>query len=132
MMASKVRLSTLEVAAYEVGVTLDVSPKGRQYRVKVNPGRPNKYQRINAVTGRKVNAVCWHGFRDFFRAVYRQEPDAKFVTAFDTWQSSDDFEARHRESGYRNVGSIMFPVIAIDNCTCPETGTTGLMKEHIA
>lgn len=121
-MASNVRLSTLEVAAYEVGVTLDTSPKGRQYRVKVNPGKPNKYQRINAVTGRKVNAVCWHGFRDFFLAVYRIEPGAKFVTQVDTWNGSADFEARFRESGYRNVGSMMYPVRAIDNCTCPDSG----------
>lgn len=123
-MASNVQLITLMRAAEEVGVSLDTSAKGRQFRVKVNPGaRPNRYQRINAVTGRKVNAVCWHGFRDFFLAVYRIEPGAKFVTAVDTWKNSADFEARFRESGYRNVGSMMYPVRAIDNCTCPDSGS---------
>lgn len=123
-MASNVRLETLMAAAEEVGVSLDTSAKGRQFRVKVNPGaKPNRYQRINAITGRKVNAVCWHGFRDFFRAVYRIEPNARFVTAVDTWSGSADFEARFRASGYRNVGTLTYPVQAIDNCTCPDSGS---------
>jgi hypothetical protein len=71
---------------------------------------------------RRVHAVCWHGFRDFFRAVYRQEPNAKFVTAMDTWKNSEDFEERFRETGFKNIGSMMCPVAAAEACRCPDSG----------
>jgi hypothetical protein len=75
--------------------------------------------------GRRVHAVCWHGFRDFFRAVYLREPNARFATAYDTWKGSEDFEARFLETGYRNIGSQMCPVSAAEACRCPESGTVG-------
>lgn len=81
------------------------------------------YQRMKRDgSERRVHAVCWHGFRDFFRAVYRIEPGAVFATAYDTWRDSEDFEARFRESGHRNIGSQMYPMAAAEACRCPESG----------
>jgi hypothetical protein len=71
---------------------------------------------------RRVHAVCWHGFRDFFRAVYRREPGAVFRTAVATWRGSDDFEARYRASGHKNVGSQAVPVAMAEACRCPDSG----------
>lgn len=144
MIASKVSKADLLAAAADVGVMLDMralNATDSRYRVKVNPdpvqwpsaftasGKRRAgekgdvgYQRENALTGRRVNAVCWHGFRDFFRAVYKRNPAAVFRTAIDTWKGSEDFEARYRPSGERNVGSIMYPVCAAGNCRCPERG----------
>ena len=163
MQARNVTARTLQAAADEIGVTLDITTqnaRGTRHRVKLNPRVPDScyrppckkhrtgqwpearcrcrrwndergdapYQRANASSfrsGQRVHAVCWHGFRDFFRAVYRREPGAIFVTAYDTWRGSDDFEARFRESGHRNIGSQMYPVAAAEACRCPEAGFVG-------
>lgn len=157
MQASKVQRSTIEAAAAEIGVAVDITTQnsaGTRHRVKLNSNPPASayrpackwhreqgrasecrcrrwndergdapYQRSD-VRGadRRVNAVCWHGFRDFFRAVYRIEPGAVFSTAFDTWRGSEDFEARFRESGHKNIGSQMVPMAAAEACRCPESG----------
>jgi hypothetical protein len=69
-----------------------------------------------------VSAVCWHGFRDFFRAVFAQVPEAVFQTAVDTWRGSEDFEARFPASGHRNIGPQIAPVMMADACRCPDRG----------
>lgn len=129
MNAYKVSETTLFTAAQRTGVMLDVAPKNAartSWRVKVNPlPLSRKWQRINGATGRKVHAVCWHGFRDFFRACFELEPGARFKTAFDTWNGAADFEERFRFSGYKNIGSRMCPVQAAEACECPDSGYAG-------
>ena len=148
MIASKVSRETLEKAAAEVGVTVVVtalSNSGLRHRVKVSPLVPEEcytkggyrrkgdagdapYQRESVgmySNERRVNAVCWHGFRDFFRAVYEVEPGAKFYTAMDKWLGSEDFEDRFAASGCRNIGSAYMPVAAAEACRCPERGYAG-------
>lgn len=134
MQARFITREQLELAAADVGVTLDLTTlnnKGDRHRVKVNPSdekdsdgnRP--YQRISASpfgSNRRVAAVCWHGFRDFFRACYALAPDAVFRTAFDTWSGAADFEARYRESGHRNIGAPIAPISACEACVCPDSG----------
>ena len=83
----------------------------------------NKYQRKSVgygTAGRRVNAVCWHGFRDYFRAVYVTTPEAWFRTSVATWRGAEDFEARFRESGYRNIGPPIAPVMMASACRCLE------------
>lgn len=81
-------------------------------------------------------AVCWHGFRDYFRAVLTAYPSGRIVTGMADYRGLSDFEARHRETGWANVGSIMYPVSACEACACPESGDVsggdklaGLMAE---
>lgn len=186
MLASKVKLSTLEAAAEQIGVNADITTLNTaqtRHRVKLYPIVPasawqvdesrtrlcpicgvktriksesasgllvgecsdaapparwagyrrwkdergdSPYQRISAAVmfreGRRVHAVCWHGFRDFFRAVFKKEPEATFHTALATWKGSKHFEANYRESGHRNIGSQMAPVYAAEACRCGEEG----------
>lgn len=146
MIASNIERSSLEAAAAEVGVKIELdalSNTGMRHRVKLYPivrpdcFKPNgrrwggeagdcKYQRLSAGYGNalenRVHAVCWHGFRDFFRACFRHRPDARFYTAMDKWLGSADFEARFRASGSRNIGCAMEPVAAAEACRCGEEG----------
>jgi hypothetical protein len=115
----------IRLCASNVGVDVDIKTlnnKGTRHRVKVNlaygPDR-ERYRRISH-SGRKVNAVCWHGFRDFFRECYAIEPNAEFRTALDHWKESEDFENRYRESGLRNIGSQAVPLDAANACECGE------------
>jgi len=141
MIASKVTRETLEAAARDIGVAAQIDGMGRRFKVKLLPDVPAEcytaggrrkrgerghapYQRTSAGTHdeRRVHAVCWHGFRDYFRAVYKREPDAVFRTAIDTWRGADDFEARYRASGHHNVGSQIYPRAMAEVCACPESG----------
>jgi len=146
MIASGILREALESAAAECGVRVDIntlSGSGKRHRVKVYPlvsadaytagGRRKrgergdaKYQRTSALVmfheNRRVHAVCWHGFRDFFRACFRLAPDATFKTALDHWRGSADFEARYRASEHRNIGSPVAPVCAAEACRCPLSG----------
>jgi hypothetical protein len=80
-----------------------------------------KYQRTSQSAfneGRKVAAVCWHGHRDFMRAVFALDPNARFKTAIADWKGSEDFERRFAQTAFNNVGSMMYPMFAKDVCTC--------------
>lgn len=148
MYASKVTRETLEHAAYNVGVRADIdtlNSAGTRHRVKLYPdvparcytprGRRRKgengdapYQRESVgwgTAGRRVHAVCWHGFRDYFRAVFEKEPDAIFRTSLDTWRGSADFEARFPASGHKNIGPPIAPIPMADACRCPDRGYAG-------
>ncbi len=145
MIVSNISADTLRAAAAAVGVEIETNPlsgTGRRHSVKLNPQTPPelytpggyrrkgdagdaRYQRESVgygTAGRRVHAVCWHGFRDFFRACFAAEPEAKFYTALDKWLGSEDFEARYRDSGHRNAGPPIAPVCVADTCRCPERG----------
>lgn len=146
MIASKVSAATLISAAYDIGVRVDVDSKSEtRHRVKLYPDVPARaytksrrrrrgaagdapYQRESVgygTAGRRVHAVCWHGFRDYFRAVYRREPNAVFRTSIATWRGSRDFEARFEATGLINIGPRIAPVAMIDACRCRDSGTLG-------
>jgi len=145
MQAKNITAAQLQAAADEIGVMIDSRPlnaKGTRHQVKVSPrvsqdactasGRRRSgtagdtpYQRISASpfnAGRRVHAVCWHGFRDFFRACYARAPETVFRTTLDTWKGQADFEARYPESAAINWGSLAAPVAACNACRCPDTG----------
>jgi len=149
IIASKVTREALEHAAHEVGVVAEIEGQGggthgapRRFRVKLFPlvedaqrtpaghrrkgdRGDTKYQRESVgygSAGRRVNAVCWHGFRDYFRAVFAQESTAVFRTALDTWRGSEDFEKRFPESGSKQIGPPIAPVLIVDACRCQDRG----------
>ena len=146
MIASGITREALESAARAVGVRVEISTlsgSGLRHRVKVSPDVPaeayapsgrrrrgergdSPYQRTSAAVmfheNRRVHAVCWHGFRDFFRACFASAPAATFRTALDTWRGAEDFEARYRASGHRNIGAPIAPVCAAEACRCGEEG----------
>lgn len=71
---------------------------------------------------RAVAAVCWHGHRDFMREVFCQFPTARIVTHATTYRSPEHFEATYRDTGYRNVGSLYYPMAMCEACECAEAG----------
>ncbi len=133
MIGRKVTIETLQSAASEVGVELNETQRqGRGWKFTLRPDRMTqepdednprrmlaRYQRRSASYGeRKVHAVCWHGHRDFFRAVYRREPEAVFVTAIARYEGTEGFEETFPETAYRNIGSQMYPCTMAEACYC--------------
>lgn len=109
---------TIENAALDAGVSLQkVKRVGRgvQFRLALAPDK--RYQRLG-FTGRRIAAVCWHGHRAFFEALYQRAPLATVHTAQATYTSAADFDATHDDTGYRNIGSQMDPLSYRAACLC--------------
>jgi len=127
--------SELRDIASDVGVAIHsdfsrggIRKDGRAWRFRLAldstvPKRDSgyKYQRTSASgfhEGRRVAAVCWHGHRDYMRAIFARDPEARIKTSWADYKGSENFERDFPETGYRNVGSMMYPAFAKDICTC--------------
>lgn len=90
-------------------------------RVSQHPSL-GRYGRQFAPAGkhRRIGAVCWHGHRDFMRALYRRSPDMRLKTALADYRGAEHFEQTHRatfgETNAYNVGVLPYG----QACTCTE------------
>lgn len=125
MIAKNVSIQDLESAAEEVGLRLlDAQDKPREirFRLRLAPeiGRDGTDYQRKAGGGRKVAAVCWHGHRDFFRALFARCPGAVIKTAMATYNGAEHFAATFEPTGDINIGSQMRPLLARKACFCGE------------
>ena len=94
------------------------------FRVKLIKKKENKnYQRTGYYNNkdgskRKVNAICWHGFRDFFIELYKYNDSLRIVTANTTYTSVFDFYKNYNQTGYKNIGSALEPLEYNKACLC--------------
>jgi len=105
-----------------------ITKDGRAYRFNLRPdktlGRSEgdyKYQRTSASgfsPDRRVFAVCWHGHRDFMKELFERDPDARIKSMFADYRGKEQFEDKFEATGYRNVGSMMYPMQAREVCNC--------------
>lgn len=99
---------------------------GYTFAVKCYPltqAHPNLYRRYSAsgmVHGpdRRINALCWHGFRDFFTRLFDLEPQAVVVTSLARYEGREGFEHEYPKTAGTNIGSRMFPISITEACTC--------------
>lgn len=137
-----VRLYNVRNAGKGVAFTLKTGIKGEQredWRGKLKwfakYQRLATYERVSSSREHKgeryypviPGAVCWHGHRDFFRALYARVPDAKIRTAFITYQNAVHFEDNYELTwnGAPEKASGSFAGHARpyqDACTCDEGG----------
>lgn len=106
-------------AARSVGLQVAQDWQGRgivqdgrawRFRLAVDSSQPRDddgalpYQRVstapwnvNQRTGRprRVAAVCWHGHRDFLRALFDVNPDARVRTALADYRGREGFEREY-------------------------------------
>lgn len=144
MLARGVTRMQLDSAAKAAGVQLnDVRAKGSGWLFTLRPepwtgkgkagGQAKFYRKGFMAAYRKngepntVNALCWHGHRDFFRRLFTLAPASKVQTRATResvpggWYTADNFE---REFGRtdRNIGSMMHPMAFSEACWCREQG----------
>lgn len=125
----EVVLDALNEAAAEVGVRLN-NPRieGRRVLFRLaTKGKPVTVYGRRGHNGRRVpGAVCWHGHRDFMRALYQRLPDVVLRTALAVYNGADDFEDKyldtypsHSHYGSWN-GSSWAPNGNLSQCDCKE------------
>ena len=106
----------IEAAAAATGVELrNVRREGRGVAFVIRP-LSEKYKR-RSHTGRRVHAVCWHGHRDFYRAIFEAAPDAVIITARARYNGADHFEQTYEQTD-GNIGSQAQPMYYSDACDC--------------
>ena len=109
-------IAELNDCAKIVGVELDnIRTNGNYVQFKVNLiGETYRKYRHK----RKVWAVCWHGFRDFIREVYKINSTARIVTMLACYEGKQHFEVTYPDTGYIDIGSICMPLLSKDACHC--------------
>lgn len=146
-MWSNARRAAIDAAAYQTGIQLaELDARGSGFKFKLRPifddrldeearaclgQRPTdrKYQRISGDSSemqwktweqrnRRVAAICWHGHRDFLRALYAMAPDCTVRTVLTTYKSADDFEARYRETRDGMPGKNGVMLTSSLECVC--------------
>ena len=123
----------LLLAADESNVRIrDFKPlntKRDRWRFTLALAESKQYQRLSP-SGRKVGAVCWHGHREFFRALFRicQTSDAcRDKTAVSSnWSggkvsyTAENFERTYPATGYQNIGSSFQRMAYREACVCED------------
>lgn len=69
-------------------------------------------------SGRRLNAACWHAYRDVLIGIFDANPDARVYTALASYKGKADFEAKYPATGYQNIGSMVQPAYMPDLCAC--------------
>ena len=117
----------LKHVSTKLNICVDSNPISKNcYRVKLVKQKENKnYQRTGYYNNkdgskRKVNAICWHGFRDFFIELYKYNDSLRIVTANTTYTSVFDFYKNYNQTGYKNIGSMIQPLQYNKACLCDE------------
>ena len=93
-------------------------------RVKLVKTKENKnYQRIGFYPNkdgspRKVNAICWHGFKDFLTNLLDQYPKLRIVTTQIIYNGYDDFMNKFEGTASINIGSMVQPLSYGNACLC--------------
>lgn len=76
------------------------------------PGQRRSWQ------GRRINAACWHAYRDALQELFNTEPDAKVSTAFAKYHGAEQFSEKFPATGWANIGSMVQPVQYREACDC--------------
>lgn len=123
MTAAHTTVEELRAVASKVGVMVDhVRPQGRRIAFVLRLLPERKYQRVGNA-GRKVAAVCWHGHRDFFRALFALNSAAEIRSHWvggDIHYTAENFERTYQDTGHANIGSMYQPLAYRDACECEE------------
>ncbi|GAA3751156.1 hypothetical protein [Micromonospora maritima] len=101
----------VEVAGGSEVRTRDAGQRIR-FDARIQPLHPDHY-RSRGYNGRRLNAVCWHGHREWMRAIYKAHPDAVIRTALATYRGAKHFEDTHEDT-------IREGLSGSQTCTCDE------------
>jgi hypothetical protein len=95
-------------------------------RLKPAKLHPKVWHRRTASTWddseRRVAAVCWHGHYAFMRYLLALRPDARIKTSIGDYRGLAGFLREAPFTGYRNIGSQMYPIQMREACFCADYG----------
>lgn len=86
------------------------STKGWRVRgvLRVNNSRAHGARLSHS--GRHTPCASWEAHRDFMRVLFDLNPEGRIKTAMADYRGREDFEAKYRATGDKNIGSLVMPV----------------------
>ena len=88
-------------------------------RIDTHSSKGNGARR--SASGRRINAACWHAFRDTIRAILTEYPHAIVTTGMARYEGLAGFEKVYPETANRNIGSLFAPAYMPDLCECEDS-----------
>lgn len=93
-----------------------VSATGTRISVKLGTADSKRFGSRRASSGRHGKWLCWHGFRDVFRAAMDVNPSAIIRTGKAAYKGRDGFEETYPSTAFQNVGSMFQPAYMPELC----------------
>lgn len=93
-----------------------MSATGTRINVKLGTADSKRHGSRRAWSGRHGKWLCWHGFRDVFRAVMDVNPSARIKTGKTIYKGRDHFESTYADTADINVGSMVQPAYMPEMC----------------
>lgn len=72
--------------------------------------------------GRRINAACWHAYRDVIAAVFAINPAARVYTSMSKYVGAQGFIDNYPATANRNIGSMAQPAYMPELCDCDHYG----------
>lgn len=89
---------------------------GTRISVKLGTADSRAHGSRRASSGRHGKWLCWHGFRDVFRAVMAVNPTAVVRSGIAVYKGAEGFESTYPDTAYKNVGSMVDPSYMPELC----------------
>lgn len=110
----------LNAESYDGNIVVEraeaVSSTGTRLSVKLGTLDSRKHGSRRAWSGRHGKWLCWHGFRDVFRAALAVNPEARIQTGKTVYKGRQHFEDTYAGTADWNVGSMAQPAYLPDMC----------------
>ena len=117
MVAYGVTSGDLNTAADKIGVRLEgLDVRGRGLKFTLRP-IGETFRKVNPVSGRHINAICWHRHLAFFQALFDACLEAHVKTVSADYRGREEFLATFAASD-RQEGSQGEPYLSSDCCSC--------------
>lgn len=97
-----------------------LNAKGNRISAKLGTNDSRAHGSRRSGSGRHGKYLCWHGFRDVYRACFAINPDARIKSGQVVYRGSKHFEDTYETTAYQNIGSMVAPAYMPDTCvgTC--------------
>jgi hypothetical protein len=96
----------LKMTGYKMGLDVEELAPGQRRSGNVLAGQ------------RRVNAVCWHAYRDVLVELFNAHPDVKVRTGMAKYIGKEGFYENFPGTAHHNIGSQMYPVTMPQCCDC--------------
>jgi len=113
-------VAKLNAESYNGNIVIErveaMSATGTRINAKLGTGSSYLHGSRTSWSGRHGKYLCWHGFRDVFRACFAVNPDARIKTGKTIYKGSEHFEETYISTGNQNVGSLFSPAYMPELC----------------
>jgi hypothetical protein len=117
-------VAKLNAESYNGNIVIErvdaLSATGTRISAKLGTNDSRAHGSRRSASGRHGKYLCWHGFRDVYRACFAVNPDARIKSGQVVYRGVQHFEDTYETTAYQNIGSMVSPTYMPECCvgTC--------------